>query len=132
MSADWAWGVEWIWVSGYSAAATTIVLLNLVLFISVVRNRYLHYTFNYVVFSLSFRYFDIGLISLQCSWRNICRVGFTLYLVLLGKLSQSTEEVSSEVGWQVFLISDTSLQSQSFLEELPTSPTTRRFPCCAT
>lgn len=83
MSADWAWGVEWIWVSGYSAAATTIVLLNLVLFISVVRNRYLHYTFNYVVFSLSFR--------------NICRVGFTLYLVLLGKLSQSTEEFAVSI-----------------------------------
>ena len=33
----WAWGVEWIWVGGYSAAATTILLLNIVLFISIIR-----------------------------------------------------------------------------------------------
>merc|ERR1719245_2540930 len=46
------------------------------LFISVIRNRYLHYSFNYVVFALSFR--------------NICRVIFTLYLVFLAKLSHST------------------------------------------
>ena len=51
----WAWGVEWVWVGGYSAAATTIILLNFMLFISVIRNRYLHYSFNYVVFALSFR-----------------------------------------------------------------------------
>ena len=25
---EWAWGVEWIWVGGYSAAATTIILLH--------------------------------------------------------------------------------------------------------
>jgi len=72
---SWAWGVEWVWVGGYSAASTTIVLLNFMLFISVIRNRYLHYSFNYVVFVLSFR--------------NICRVLFTLYLVFLAKLSQS-------------------------------------------
>ena len=73
----WAWGVEWIWVGGYSGAATTIILLNIILFISIIRqvltpflelirfevslqlilfrNRYLHYSFNYVVFALSFR-----------------------------------------------------------------------------
>ena len=33
----WAWGVEWVWVGGYSAAATTILLLNLVLFVSIIR-----------------------------------------------------------------------------------------------
>lgn len=60
---------------GYSAAATTIILLNFMLFISVIRNRYLHYSFNYVVFALSLR--------------NICRVLFTLYLVFMAKLSQS-------------------------------------------
>lgn len=73
----WAWGVEWIWVGGYSAAATTILLLNIILFVSIIRNRYLHYSFNYVVFALSFR--------------NICRVLFTLFLVFLAKLSQSQE-----------------------------------------
>ena len=51
----WAWGIEWVWVGGYSAAATTIILLNFMLFISIIRNRYLHYSFNYVVFALSFR-----------------------------------------------------------------------------
>ena len=71
----WAWGVEWVWVGGYSAAATTILLLNFSLFISVIRNRYLHYSFNYVVFALALR--------------NICRVLFTLYLVFIAKLSQS-------------------------------------------
>merc|ERR1712038_378476 len=77
----WAWGVEWIWVGGYSAAATTILLLNVILFISIIRNRYLHYSFNYVVFALSFR--------------NICRVLFTLFLVFLAKLSQSQEVVGA-------------------------------------
>jgi len=76
LPADWAWGVEWIWVSGYSGAATTIILLNMMLFISVIRNRYLHYSFNYIVFALS------------C--RNICRVVFTLFLVFLAKLSKSS------------------------------------------
>ena len=52
----WAWGVEWVWVGGYSAAATTIILLNFMLFISIIRNRYLHYSFNYVVFALSLRW----------------------------------------------------------------------------
>ena len=33
----WAWGVEWIWVGGYSAAATTILLLNILLFVSIIR-----------------------------------------------------------------------------------------------
>ena len=36
-SPHWAWGVEWIWVGGYSAAATTILLLNVILFISIIR-----------------------------------------------------------------------------------------------
>merc|ERR1712172_362973 len=76
-SPHWAWGVEWIWVGGYSAAATTILLLNILLFISIIRNLYLHYSFNYVVFALSFR--------------NICRVLFTLFLVFLAKISQSQE-----------------------------------------
>lgn len=71
----WAWGVEWVWVGGYSAASTTIILLNFSLFIAVIRNRYLHYSFNYVVFALALR--------------NICRVVFTLYLVFIAKLSQS-------------------------------------------
>merc|ERR1719245_303858 len=52
------------------------------LFISIMRNRYLHYSFNYVVFALSFR--------------NICRVLFTLFLVFLAKLSQS--QGSEEMG----------------------------------
>ena len=76
LPAHWAWGVEWIWVGGYSAAATTILLLNGILFISIIRpgsllaicslylsfpfrNRYLHYSFNYVVFALSFRWWKM-------------------------------------------------------------------------
>ena len=88
---EWAWGVEWIWVGGYSAAATTIILLNFMLFISIIRNRYLHYSFNYVVFILSFRYPPDQNSSKSSSVnpRNICRVIFTLFLVFLAKLSQS-------------------------------------------
>lgn len=71
----WAWGLEWVWVGGYSAAATTILLTNCMLLVSVIRNRYLHYTFNYVVFALSLR--------------NILRVVFTLGLVVVAKLSQA-------------------------------------------
>merc|ERR1712142_1374931 len=83
----WAWGVEWVWVGGYSAASTTIILLNFSLFIAVIRNRYLHYSFNYVVFALALR--------------NICRVVFTLYLVFIAKLSQSKypNELVSTAAW---------------------------------
>ena len=100
---DWAWGVEWIWVGGYSAAATTIILLNFMLFISIIRNRYLHYSFNYVVFILSFRYLDHldpdKESLLHVNSRNICRVIFTLFLVFLAKLSQSKlpESVTNNV-----------------------------------
>ena len=89
----WAWGLEWVWVGGYSAAATTILLTNCMLLVSVIRNRYLHYTFNYVVFALSLRCPHTCLTSPDLSprvlRRNILRVVFTLGLVVVAKLSQA-------------------------------------------
>ena len=89
----WAWGLEWVWVGGYSAAATTILLTNCMLLVSVIRNRYLHYTFNYVVFALSLRCPHTCLTSPDLTprvlRRNILRVVFTLGLVVVAKLSQA-------------------------------------------
>ena len=88
----WAWGLEWVWVGGYSAAATTILLTNCMLLVSVIRNRYLHYTFNYVVFALSLRCPPTHVRCPQLAvsvCRNILRVVFTLGLVVVAKLSQA-------------------------------------------
>ena len=87
----WAWGLEWVWVGGYSAAATTILLTNCMLLVSVIRNRYLHYTFNYVVFALSLRcppHVRCPHLAMSVC-RNILRVVFTLGLVVVAKLSQA-------------------------------------------
>ena len=88
----WAWGLEWVWVGGYSAAATTILLTNCMLLVSVIRNRYLHYTFNYVVFALSLRcppHVRCPHLVIMSVCRNILRVVFTLGLVVVAKLSQA-------------------------------------------
>ena len=49
------WGISWAWVCGYSSLATLVVVFNIVLLASVVSNRYLHYSYNYVLVMLSIR-----------------------------------------------------------------------------
>ena len=51
---EW-WGVAWAWVGGYSAASTLVIIFNMIIVFSVVSNKYLHYSYNYVVVMLSLR-----------------------------------------------------------------------------
>jgi len=69
------WYVEWSWVGGYSSLSMLVIITNMMLFFSVVKNKFLHYSFNYVVVALSLR--------------NQLRVWFTLCLVFLTKLIQT-------------------------------------------
>ena len=49
------WYIEWAWVGGYSSLSTLVILANLLLIFSVGKNKFLHYSFNYVVVALSLR-----------------------------------------------------------------------------
>ena len=49
------WGVAWAWVGGYSAASTLVIIFNMIIVFSVISNKYLHYSYNYVVVMLSLR-----------------------------------------------------------------------------
>jgi len=71
------WYADWAWVAGYSSLATMVIIFNFLLIISVASNRFLHYSFYYVVIALSLR--------------NLLRVSLTLCLVLLSKLVQTPE-----------------------------------------
>ena len=47
--------MSWAWVGGYSSLATLVVVFNSVVFFSVISNKYLHYSYNYVLVMLSVR-----------------------------------------------------------------------------
>ena len=49
------WYVEWAWVGGYSSLSTLVIILNLLIIVSVAKNKFLHYSFHYVVVALSLR-----------------------------------------------------------------------------
>ena len=49
------WGVAWAWVGGYSATATLVTIFNMIIVFSVATNKYLHYSYNYVLVMLSLR-----------------------------------------------------------------------------
>jgi len=74
-SVEAPWYIEWSWVSGYSSISTLVIVFNLPIIFSVINNKFLHYSFNYVVVALSLR--------------NILRVIFTLFLVFLAKVIQT-------------------------------------------
>jgi len=69
------WGMSWAWVGGYSSLATLVVVFNSVVFFSVVSNKYLHYSYNYILVMLSVR--------------NVCRVVLTLSVLVLSKMVDS-------------------------------------------
>ena len=50
-----AWGVEWAWVGVFTSLATLATLLNMLLFFSVAKNSFLHYSFHYVVLAMALR-----------------------------------------------------------------------------
>ena len=49
------WGVTWAWVGGYSATSTLVIIFNIIIVFSVVSNKYLHYSYNYILVMLSIR-----------------------------------------------------------------------------
>ena len=49
------WYVEWAWVGGYSSLSTLVIIFNLLIIVSVAKNKFLHYSFHYVVVTLSLR-----------------------------------------------------------------------------
>jgi len=71
------WYVEWAWVGGYSSVSTLVIITNILIMFSVAKNKFLHYSFNYVVVVLSLR--------------NQLRVVLTLCLVFLAKLLQTPQ-----------------------------------------
>jgi len=70
-----SWYMEWAWVGGYSSISTLIFIFNILIFFSIGKNKFLHYSFHYVIVVLSLR--------------NILRVVLTLCLVFLAKLIQT-------------------------------------------
>jgi hypothetical protein len=96
VNASMEWKAEWAWVGGYSAIAVVIVIFNLLLFFSVAKNSFLHYSTHYVFLALAIR--------------NILRVALTLCIVYLTKLAQnswiaglprSSDDFSSREGMPV-------------------------------
>ena len=93
------WGISWAWVCGYSSLATLVVVFNIVLLASVVSNRYLHYSYNYVLVILSIRWILVTIIKeliiviIVC--RNICRVLLTLFILVLSKMVDSPQLLQS-------------------------------------
>ena len=49
------WYVEWAWVGGFSSLSTLVIIFNLLIIVSVAKNKFLHYSFHYVVVALSLR-----------------------------------------------------------------------------
>jgi hypothetical protein len=47
--------VEWGWVAGYSSLSTLVIIFNCLLFFSVAKNSYLHYSTHYTFLALAFR-----------------------------------------------------------------------------
>ena len=48
--------MAWAWVAGYSAVSTLVIIFNIVIVFSVLSNKYLHYSYNYVIVMLSLRF----------------------------------------------------------------------------
>ena len=47
--------LSWAWVGGYTSISTLVIVLNTLLLFSVIMNKYLHYSYNYVLVMLSIR-----------------------------------------------------------------------------
>jgi hypothetical protein len=48
--------MEWAWVAGYSSLSTLVIIFNSLLFFSVAKNSYLHYSTHYTILALAFRW----------------------------------------------------------------------------
>jgi len=76
-----AWHIEWLWIGGYSSLSTVILIFNVLLLFSIGKNKFLHYSFHYVMIMLAIR--------------NVLRVLLSLGLVFLTKLVQTPWLLSS-------------------------------------
>ena len=70
---SWHW--EWLWVSSYSTLGTLIFIFNGLLIFSVLKNKYLLFSFHYAIIAIAVR--------------NCVRLMQSCYLVGLAKLTQS-------------------------------------------
>ena len=70
---SWHW--EWLWVSSYSTLGTLIFIFNGLLIFSVLKNKYLLFSFHYAIIAIAIR--------------NCIRLMQSCYLVGLAKLTQS-------------------------------------------
>ena len=86
------WVISWAWVGGYTSLSTLVVVFNSVLLFSVVTNKYLHYSYNYVLVILSIRWVLFSIITRLTDitvCRNVCRVLLTLCVLVLSKMVDS-------------------------------------------
>ena len=89
-----AWGLEWAWVGVFTSLATLVIIFNILLVFSVIKNSFLHYSFHYVVIAMALRYLSsVFVIFILFFLRNICRVGLTLVLAVLARLLESPEDL---------------------------------------
>ena len=89
-----AWGLEWAWVGVFTSLATLVIIFNILLVFSVIKNSFLHYSFHYVVIAMALRYLIlVFIIFILFFLRNICRVGLTLVLAVLARLLESPEDL---------------------------------------
>lgn len=72
MREELPWYKEWLWVGSYSSFSTLIIIFNMMLVFSVGKNKYLYFSFHYVMLALAIR--------------NIVRVGYSLLLLILSKV----------------------------------------------
>jgi len=47
--------IDWVWVAGYSSLSTLVIILNLLVFFSIGKNSYLHYSTHYTVLAIAIR-----------------------------------------------------------------------------
>jgi len=67
--------VEWLWVAGYSSLSTLVIIFNSLIFFSVGKNSYLHYSTHYTVLALALR--------------NIIYMLLSICILLLTKLEEN-------------------------------------------
>jgi len=67
--------VEWVWVAGYSSLSTLVIIFNSILFFSVAKNSFLHYSTHYTVLAMAVR--------------NIMYMLVCIFILLLTKLEES-------------------------------------------
>jgi len=112
MREELAWYDEWLWVGGYSSFTTLIIISNMILLFSVGKNKYLHFSFHYVMIAVALR--------------NIVRVTYSLLLVIFTKV------VGTDWLYKfVYQLAPSSEYSESEVRQSQGLPNTCQVLCCA-